>query len=76
VEETFLRDVGSYTPPTSPAQASSSSPPATSSRFSSPSPLPLSVPCVPMVRRSTRHAVAEDRSSTTDKDTFAEGNAA
>jgi hypothetical protein len=34
------------------------------------SPLPLYVPCVPMVRRSTRHAVAEDGSSTTDEDTM------
>jgi hypothetical protein len=31
---------------------------------------PRSMPCAPMVRRSTRHVVADDGSSATDEDTF------
>jgi hypothetical protein len=70
VEVPFSRDVGCYTPPTSPTRAPSSSPSASSDKVASSSPTLRVVPCVPAPRRSTRHSVAEDGSSATDEDTM------
>jgi hypothetical protein len=57
-EVPFSRDVGCYTPATSPV------------RPASPLPMPLVVSHAPPARRSARHAVAEDGSVATDEDTL------
>jgi hypothetical protein len=58
VEVPFSRDIGCYTPPTSPTSAAT------------PAPAPPVVPCAPPPRRSSRHTVADDGSFATDEDTM------